>query len=204
MLDRIVEPDRRMFAGSTVGSRPDGRSLAGSMSTPVPRPTARIVLLDPSDRILLFLYVSPTTARRWWITPGGGVDPGETFEAAARRELREETGLADVDLGPWIWSDEHDMTWLGQPVRMQERFFLVRAPTAVVDVSGFDEFERSVLPEHRWWSLDELEHAAGHFGADEKLAPEELPALLAPILAGRIPTEPLAIHRPAPGPGRPA
>jgi 8-oxo-dGTP pyrophosphatase MutT (NUDIX family) len=169
----------------------------------VPRPTSRIVLLDPSDRILLFLYVSPATGRRWWITPGGGVDSGETFEAAARRELREETGLTDVELGPWIWSHEHEMTWLGQPVRMQERFFLVRAPTADVDVSGFDEFERAVLPEHRWWTLAELEDAAAGFGPDEALAPKELPRLLAAILAGQVPTDPVAIHHLPPRRERP-
>ncbi len=162
-------------------------------AAPAPRPTSRIVLLDPADRLLLFLYVSPTPGRRWWITPGGGLAPGESHEDGALRELREETGLDDVELGPWIWSHEHEMTWLGEPVLMQERFFLVRAPSDRVDVSGFDEFERAVLPEFRWWTADELEAAERDANPAAIIVPPGLAGLLRPILAGEVPPEPLTI-----------
>jgi 8-oxo-dGTP pyrophosphatase MutT (NUDIX family) len=48
---------------------------------------ARIMLVD-GDKVFLIRH----TYVPGWQFPGGGVDPGETMEAAARREALEETG----------------------------------------------------------------------------------------------------------------
>ena len=52
------------------------------------RDAVRAVVVDPDDRVLLVRFEFP----HWigWATPGGGVDSGETDEAAIRRELAEE------------------------------------------------------------------------------------------------------------------
>lgn len=61
------------------------------MSAPVPRLAVLAVVLRGED-VLLVRRANPPDAGLWGY-PGGKVDWGETVEAAALRELAEETGL---------------------------------------------------------------------------------------------------------------
>ncbi|HEC0958100.1 TPA: NUDIX domain-containing protein, partial [Klebsiella pneumoniae] len=56
------------------------------------RRSARLVIVDEDGRLLLFRYHDEHHAP-FWATPGGELLPGESYLDAARRELREETGL---------------------------------------------------------------------------------------------------------------
>jgi 8-oxo-dGTP diphosphatase len=59
-------------------------------------PCVGAVVRDELGRILVVRRARPPSEGLWSI-PGGRVEPGETLAQAARREVREETGL-DVDV----------------------------------------------------------------------------------------------------------
>jgi 8-oxo-dGTP pyrophosphatase MutT (NUDIX family) len=118
------------------------------------RRAARVVLLGPDDRVLLFRYV-PADYPLFWILPGGACDEGESFADAARRELFEETG---IDARPIALDHvrEAEYEYLGEPVRSVEHYFWHRTPLAAIDTSGHTELEREVMCEHRWFSVEEI------------------------------------------------
>jgi 8-oxo-dGTP pyrophosphatase MutT (NUDIX family) len=139
--------------------------------TRVPRPAARILLLDEISRVLLFRF-DAADRPPFWCTPGGAVDPGESYAQAARRELREETGL-DLDPGPEVLRREVEfLTIEGVEVSADERYFLVRAPHAAIDTSGHTALERRVMTRWRWFDRADLTRH------DEPYFPEDLPAIL--------------------------
>lgn len=119
------------------------------------RPAARILLLDERDRVLLFRFVAGGRSP-FWATPGGALDPGESHAEAARRELREETGL-DRDCGAEVHARTVRFTTLEDvPVIADERYFLVRTASFALDTSAHTELERRVMQAHRWFDRAEL------------------------------------------------
>ncbi|MGC4853308.1 NUDIX hydrolase [Micromonospora sp. DT4] len=143
------------------------------------RRAARVLLVDVAGRILLFHGFDPARPEhRYWFTPGGGLDEGESPARGAARELAEETGLRvePADLGEPVWSDATEFPFDGDWYRQEQDFFLLRVPAWQVDTIGFNDVEQRSIAGHRWWLPDELA-ASG-----ERYYPPELPDLLARLL----------------------
>lgn len=145
------------------------------MTARLPRPAARLLVLDPQDRLLMFRFAADDRPP-FWATTGGGCDPGESYEDAARRELLEETGF-DLDCGPQVARRQVQFITLeGDPVDADERYFLIRTTTTEIAIHGHTELERRVMAGWRWFTRDEL--------ADwpEKIFPEDIVDLLDSLL----------------------
>jgi 8-oxo-dGTP pyrophosphatase MutT (NUDIX family) len=119
------------------------------------RYSVRVLLFDPADRVLLFAHHDDGRSCVWFL-PGGGREAGETPEDTARRELSEETGLTDVEIGPELWRRRFLAAWDGTSYDVRERCFLVRIGAGDIDTDGFTELERRSIVGHRWWTVDEL------------------------------------------------
>jgi 8-oxo-dGTP pyrophosphatase MutT (NUDIX family) len=148
------------------------------------RECVRALILSPANEVLLIHLVLPD--RDFWITPGGGIVPGESHQAALRRELLEEVGRGDLPIGPHIWIREGAYQWAGETRAEREYFYLVRADRFVADSWGNpDPGEREIMAELRWWPASELPRHS------KKFAPARLGSLVAELLENGSPKRPI-------------
>ncbi len=147
------------------------------------RPTARVLLFDPDNRILLMKGRLPSApdAPGAWFTIGGGIEPGETLYEAAAREVVEETGFADVVLGEIAWCGEVTLLDRKQrPVLFKDTFILARSEGGEVSREAWQDLELEFVDDIRWWTLDDLEATA------EAVWPHDLAARLRAIVVPKI------------------
>lgn len=122
------------------------------------RTGARVICISGTDVLLLADSDPGLPGSMWWVTPGGGIDDGETPRAAAQRELCEETGLRieeEALLGPVaVRTVTHGYS---DRVRVQkEWFFRVEVERFEVRPGALTAEEKDRLQGHGWWPLDGL------------------------------------------------
>jgi 8-oxo-dGTP pyrophosphatase MutT (NUDIX family) len=154
----------------------------------IERSAVRALLLSPEEELLMMKITEPGSGRAFWLTPGGGMDAGESLLTSLRREILEETGLADFEIGPEVWHREHRFTWDGRAILQRERFYLVKVerfePTAIYMP---DDVERDAFGGFRWWPVWEIEQSSQSF------APRRLGRHLRSLIRHGPPARPLTL-----------
>ena len=126
---------------------------------PAQRQAGRAILLDASGRVLLIHFAMPRgdEVYTFWATPGGGLEPGESALAAAKREVLEELGLGPALHGP-VHSAVGIFEYDGVMVENTDTFFLGRCDVTPM-LQGATDNERAALLALRWWTPDEIENS---------------------------------------------
>lgn len=155
------------------------------------RRCARVLLADEDDRVLLFYsrdYMAPGV--EYYVTPGGGLDAGETLTEGAAREVFEETGLRvdPASLGPVVaeaagaWSDSPDLV-----IHSEDAYFFLRVPHFKPVRDRLEAIEQAEFTESRWLTPGEIA------AADALVFPARIADLLKGLLTGTAPVAPVRL-----------
>ncbi len=156
------------------------------------RPAARVVLFDRDQRIFLMQASDPLDpyAPAWWEIPGGGMGHGEDSADAARRELFEETGFFEVEMGPCVWTQQVQFTFAGMFFDSDERIHVAWCDGGEWNPTGLEAFEIAAFEAARWWKVDDV------LAATDRFLPPRLKEFLPDLARGVIPSVPQDISPP--------
>ncbi|HET7460760.1 MAG TPA: GNAT family N-acetyltransferase [Longimicrobium sp.] len=135
------------------------------------RVSARLVIVDPAERLLLFHY-HPPGRLPFWSAAQAQLAAGEDATDADVLAAVERTGLR-AEPGPSLEGRSHVYALAdGTRVRWIERYVLVPCAGGEPSAGFWTPEERQVIRAHRWWTMDEV------WAAGDLIQPYFLPATL--------------------------
>jgi 8-oxo-dGTP pyrophosphatase MutT (NUDIX family) len=154
------------------------------------RRAARVVLLDAEGRVLLLKARDPAdpVVSAWWELPGGGIEAGESSEDAGRREVFEETGITDLEMGPAVWTQRAVFDFGGYHFDQQERIHIAHCAGGEVRPGGLEALE---VESFIGWSWNPVDALGAIVARGERVIPDWLPEQLPAVLASGLPDEPV-------------
>lgn len=162
----------------------------------VQRNSVKILLFNNQKELLLMCVDDPKTTSvegkysgPFWFPVGGAIEPGETIQEAALREVYEETGIKkeDIKLGPIVWFGEFDLILAGTPTHIKETFIVANTTQINIDLANLTSWEKAVVKKVDWFSLEKIKNC------NQVIFPVLLPKYLPDIIAGNYPAEPIEI-----------
>lgn len=165
------------------------------MINPV-RNSVKILLLNDKNELLLMCADDPKTTSadktyhgRFWFCIGGQMNPEESLEEAAIREIYEETGIKkeEFELGPVVWFGEFDLVLNGTPTHLKQTFIVAKTNKRQAFLNDPDEWEKTCITNLAWFSIEKIKNS------EEVIYPVLMPNYLPDIIAGKYPKQPLEI-----------
>ena len=147
----------------------------GAVDTSI-RHVGRVLIRNPAGEVLLLRGKDPGEPHRpaFWFTPGGKIDPGETAQEAAARELQEEVGITvePAALGQIIGTEDVTYRFNGVSYRQSGVFFALSHGSPRLHAEGLTALEAETIDLGQWWSLEQIQTT------EETIYPEHLAEML--------------------------
>lgn len=130
----------------------------------IKRKAARAVLLTPQNEILLIKISDPSGTWTGWITPGGGIDEGETDSQSLARELKEELGYTQPFQSEKLWYRTTRFTWVNENYEQTETFYLIKTEKFEVSQTlELTDSEKAGFKAMKWWRLEDIAQSSDNF-----------------------------------------
>ena len=166
------------------------------MALPI-RNSVKVILLNEKNELLLMCADTPKIRSpkrkylgKFWFLVGGEIEPGESLQEAALREIFEETGILKekIELGPIVWFGEFDLILNDILTHLKQTFIVAKTNQKKASLTNLTPWEAFVVKKIKWFSLKEIKNSK------ETIYPILLPKYLPVIISEKYPKKPLKIN----------